>query len=82
MIKIAEDIGNTKVTNLVLIGILNQLFNIASDESFIEATKENIDARFHAINIDGYKRGKALNLEEFNSPKTLENADVCRIKVD
>jgi len=82
MMEIAETVGNSKVTNLVLIGILNQLFDIASDEAFIEATKENIDARFHAVNIEGYKRGKTLNLKKYNSAKTLEDADVCRIKVE
>ena len=82
MFDMAEKIGNRKVTNMVLIGILNQLFNLASDKAFIDAIKKLTDKRFHKSNIEAYKQGVALDLTKYNSAKVLEIADVCKIKED
>ena len=79
MFEIAEKIGNRKVTNMVLIGILNQLFNLASDDAFIGSIKYQTDARFHESNIEAYKQGANLDLSKLNTPEVLESANICRI---
>ncbi len=80
MFDIAEKVSSRKVTNMVLIGILNQLFNLASDEAFIGSIKYQTDERFHKSNIEAYKQGAALDLTKYNSSEVLGFADVCRIK--
>ncbi len=80
MIEIAENISNRKVVNMVLIGILNQLFNLASDEAFIAAIKEHTAAKFHESNIEAYKKGATLDLTKYNQKEILELAEVCSIK--
>lgn len=80
MIEIAENIGNRKVVNMVLIGILNQIFNLASDKSIISAIKELTSKQFHESNIEAYKQGTSLDLTKYNSKEILELADICRIK--
>ena len=80
MIEIAERIGSLKVVNMVLIGILNKLFNLASDESFIKAIKYLTAERFHKSNIEAYKEGCKIDLTKYNSKETLEKAEICRIK--
>ena len=80
MFEIAEEIGSRKVMNMVLIGILNQLFNLASDDAFIGSIKYQTGERFHESNIEAYKKGVALDLSKYNSPEVLEQASVCRIK--
>ncbi|NHJ38697.1 MAG: hypothetical protein FK731_01600 [Asgard group archaeon] len=80
MIEIAENISNRKVVNMVLIGILNQLFNLASDEAFIAAIKEHTAAKFHESNIEAYKKGTTLDLTKYNQKEILELAEVCSIK--
>lgn len=80
MINLAEKIGSRKVVNMILIGILNQLFNLASNESFIDAIKELTAERFHEPNIKGYKEGFKLDLTKYNSDEILEKAKICSIK--
>ena len=82
MISEAEkSIGTRKVFNMVMVGILNQLFDLAPEESIIEAIKELTPLKFHKSNIDAFYLGLKMDLKEYNSKKVLELADVCRIKV-
>ncbi|NPE07702.1 MAG: hypothetical protein GNW80_05430 [Asgard group archaeon] len=80
MIEIAEEAGNMKAMNMVLLGILNQLFNLASPGAFIGAIKALTDQRFHDVNIKAFEKGFALDLHKYNSEEKLILADVCRIK--
>ena len=80
MIEIAEEVGSMKAMNMVLIGILNQLFNLASSEAFILAIKSHTAEIFHEVNIKAYEKGFALDLKKYNSEDILLLADVCRIK--
>ncbi|NHK31427.1 MAG: hypothetical protein FK730_08755 [Asgard group archaeon] len=82
MIDIAENIGNRKVANIVLIGILNQLFNLASDKAFITAIKELTPKQFHKSNIEAYNQGTKLDLSKYSTKAILELADICRLKTD
>ena len=79
IMSIAEEIGNRKVANVVLVGILNQLFNLASDDAFINAIKKLTPSKFHKSNIEAYKQGFALDLVKYNSEEILKFADICRI---
>jgi len=79
MIEAAEELRNRKIANVVLIGILNRLFNLASDEAFIEAIKDLTPKKYHDDNIAAYKLGYKVDLTKYNSAKILEQANVCRI---
>jgi 2-oxoglutarate ferredoxin oxidoreductase subunit gamma len=79
MIEIAEEAGSMKATNMVLIGILNQLFNLASTDAFIKAIKSLTGKRFHEVNINAYKKGLELDLNKYNSEEILLMADICKI---
>ncbi|MEA2070383.1 MAG: 2-oxoacid:acceptor oxidoreductase family protein [Asgard group archaeon] len=79
MIEIAEKIGNTQVANLVLIGILAQLFNIATPDSIIKAIKQLLPSKYHEANIQALKEGFSLDLSEYNTADVLELAKVCEI---
>lgn len=80
MIEIAEEAGSIKAMNMVLLGILNQLFNLASPEAFIGTIKYLTDERFNEINIKAFQKGLTLDLTKYNSKEVLSSADVCRIK--
>lgn len=81
MIEEAEkSIGTRKVFNMVMIGILNQLFDLAPEESLIEAIKELTPPKFHKSNIDAFNLGLKMDLKEYNSKEVLELADYCSIK--
>ncbi|NHJ46792.1 MAG: hypothetical protein FK733_03295 [Asgard group archaeon] len=79
LISIADEIGNRKVANVVLVGVLNKLFNLASDEAFIDSIKKLTPKKFHKSNIEAYKQGYALDLTKFTSKEILDLADICRI---
>ena len=82
MITIAfEKLGTRKVFNMVLVGILNQLFALADNDSFIKAIKELTPKKFHDSNINAYNIGMNIDLTQFNSKEVLELADICRIKI-
>jgi 2-oxoglutarate ferredoxin oxidoreductase subunit gamma len=78
--KIANDIvGNSKTANVVLLGILTQLFNIATPESMEKAIKELTPPRFHEPNIKAFKEGLSIDLSKTNSKKILKLAELCAI---
>jgi len=81
MIGTAEEVGSRKTTNMVLIGILNQLFNLASDKSFIQAIKKLTGPKFQEINIKAYHAGKKLDLTKENPQEILELANICKISI-
>ncbi len=80
MIELAEELGDSQATNMILVGILNQLFNLASSEAFIKAIQDLTSKRYHEININAYKKGLELDLLKYNPKEVLLLADVCRIK--
>jgi 2-oxoglutarate ferredoxin oxidoreductase subunit gamma len=80
LITIAEKIGNRKVANVVLVGVMNQLFNLASEKAFLKSIKELTPSVYHKSNVEAFKQGYTLDLSKYNAKKTLELSDVCRIK--
>jgi len=79
MLTVAEKAGNIRAANMVLAGILNQLFNLASEESFIKAIEYLLPIKHHTVNIKAFKMGQDLDLSQENDKKILELADVCKI---
>jgi 2-oxoglutarate ferredoxin oxidoreductase subunit gamma len=79
MIHIAEQLGNSKAANFVLIGILTQLFNLADKESFIKALKMHLSPRFHELNINALEEGINLDLMEYNSEDVIALAKECEL---
>lgn len=55
--KIARDLGNIKVSNIVLIGLLS-VFTQISEEIWINAIKKNVPKKTVDININAFLTGK------------------------
>ncbi|PYG87045.1 indolepyruvate ferredoxin oxidoreductase beta subunit [Ruminiclostridium sufflavum DSM 19573] len=55
-LKIAQDCGNIKAVNIVLIGVLAKLTGI-SKEIFTEAIREVVPAKFLDINLKAFEEG-------------------------
>ncbi|MBD3189542.1 MAG: hypothetical protein GF308_02810 [Candidatus Heimdallarchaeota archaeon] len=79
VIKSAEQLGNTQVANMVLIGVLVQLFDLATPESVIKAIKELTPEKFHEIDIQAFNLGLEMDLLEFNSKKLIKRARDCKL---
>ena len=79
MMTVAEEAGNIRAANMVLAGILNQLFNLASEKAFVQAIEYLLPVKHHSVNIKAFKMGQELDLTKDNSKALLEMADVCRI---
>ncbi|MHA1156561.1 MAG: 2-oxoacid:acceptor oxidoreductase family protein [Candidatus Heimdallarchaeota archaeon] len=80
LLTIAEQAGNIRAANMVLAGILNQLFKLASQESFIKAIEYLLPIRHHALNVEAFRMGEIYDLTQENDSSILEQADICRIK--
>lgn len=79
VIKSAEELGNTQVANMVLIGVLVQLFDLATPESVIQAIKELTPEKFHEIDIQAFNLGLEMDLLEYNSKKLIQRARDCKL---
>ncbi len=80
LMTIAEQVGNIRAANLVLAGILNQLFDLASEEAFIKAIEYLLPIKHHELNIKAFKMGEKYDLSQDNDSSILEQADICRIE--
>lgn len=60
---IAEELGNPRVTNMVLLGSLSVLLPIPSD-TWLEVIEEHVPARFAALNREAFQRGRNVVLGE------------------
>ena len=58
-IRIAEELGNTRTANVVLIGSYARTSGIPK-EAWIEVLKETVPARFIDVNIQAFERGYEL----------------------
>jgi indolepyruvate ferredoxin oxidoreductase, beta subunit len=56
---IAKELGNIQAGNVVLIGAFSNFFRELNEEQWIDAIKELIPARLHAINIEAFHAGRA-----------------------
>lgn len=57
---IAKEIGNIKVVNTILIGLLAKNMDI-DKEKWIETIKETVPAKTIDINLEAFERGYAIN---------------------
>ncbi|MFQ3662984.1 MAG: 2-oxoacid:acceptor oxidoreductase family protein [Chloroflexaceae bacterium] len=55
--KIAEDLGNTVVANIVMLGALTALTGVVSPEALLAATMESVPARFRELNRRALEAG-------------------------
>lgn len=76
---IAEQAGTIRAVNMVLAGILNQLFNLASEEAFIKAIEYLLPLKHHKVNIEAFKMGENFDLSQDNDISVLEKTDICKI---
>ena len=58
--KIARELGNTRVVNLVLIGVLAKLMPF-SKETWLESIKESVPSSYYDINIKAFEAGFDLS---------------------
>jgi indolepyruvate ferredoxin oxidoreductase beta subunit len=59
---IAEELGNFRVLNVVLIGAVSSMLSGIPDECWQRALEERVPARALDVNIEAFSRGKALML--------------------
>jgi indolepyruvate ferredoxin oxidoreductase, beta subunit len=57
--QIARRLGNIQVANVVLMGALSNLFPELQPQQWIEAIKELLPAKLHAINEKAFQEGRA-----------------------
>lgn len=55
--KIAEDLGNTVVANIVMLGALTALTGVVSPEALLAATLDSVPARFRELNRRALEAG-------------------------
>ncbi len=79
LLTIAEQVGNIRAANLVLAGVLNQLFNLASQESFIKSIEYLLPIKHHKVNVEAFKMGEKYDLSQDNNHSIIEQADICKI---
>ncbi len=79
LLTIAEQAGNIRSANMVLAGLLNQLFKLASQESFIKAIEYLLPIRHHELNIEAFRMGEIFDLTQDNDSSIIEHANICRI---
>ena len=60
--KIAGELGNPRLVNTILLGILSNHLPFPVD-AWIEAMKAKIKARFVEINLKAFERGRSISLE-------------------
>jgi len=56
---IARDVGELRTANMVLVGALSSFVSVAP-EHFIEVINERVKKGFEAVNVEAFKRGRAL----------------------
>ncbi|MCI0512225.1 indolepyruvate oxidoreductase subunit beta [candidate division KSB1 bacterium] len=58
-IKIAEEMGNPRLLNVILLGVLARFLNF-SEQDWLAGIKARVPARFYELNHHGFLRGKAI----------------------
>lgn len=61
--RIAEELGNTVVANIVMLGALTALTNVVSPQAMLAATLESVPARFADLNRRALEAGMAVGRE-------------------
>jgi 2-oxoglutarate ferredoxin oxidoreductase subunit gamma len=59
-----DDLGQTIVANMVLLGFLRQATGIVPEAALLEAIRESVPERFCDTNLEAAARGKALAVEQ------------------
>lgn len=56
---IARSVGELRTANMVLVGALSSFVNVSSDY-FIDVINERVKKGFEKVNVEAFKRGRAL----------------------
>ena len=60
-IQIAEELGNTRLLNVVMLGALSQYVEFA-DDLWLQAIKDRLPDRFFELNQNAFFKGKSIDL--------------------
>ena len=55
--KIAEDLGNKIVTNIVMVGAFTSIYEILSPEAVKKSVIDSVPKRFTNLNVEAFERG-------------------------
>ena len=55
--RIAEELGNKIVTNIVLVGAFTSIYNILSPEAVKKSVIDSVPKRFTELNVNAFERG-------------------------
>jgi 2-oxoglutarate ferredoxin oxidoreductase subunit gamma len=56
-LKIAEELGNKIVTNIVMVGAFTSIFNLLKTEAVKESVIDSVPKRFTDLNVKAFERG-------------------------
>ncbi len=60
--ELAQELGNTKVVNIILIGVLSNLIPEVEESVWIESVKGLVKPKFVDVNLKAFERGRNLSL--------------------
>ena len=60
VMEIAKELGNLRVVNIILLGAASKHLPEISEQSWFEAIEERVPPKALEVNIEAFKRGKAL----------------------
>ncbi|TXT64682.1 MAG: 2-oxoglutarate synthase subunit KorC [Promethearchaeota archaeon] len=58
---LAEELKNSKIMNIIMLGSLIKLTNIVSKQSIIDTINTSVPKKYKHINIEGFRKGYNLN---------------------
>jgi len=54
---LAEDLENSKVMNIIMLGSLVKIMNVVSKDSLLKAISSSVPKKYMKINIEGFQQG-------------------------
>jgi 2-oxoglutarate ferredoxin oxidoreductase subunit gamma len=66
-LELAQEVGNSRLANMVMLGVLAQLSGVITVKQVIKALPEALDPRYHKmipINTQALQRGAAFAAQE------------------
>ncbi len=60
VMEIAKELGNLRVMNIILLGAASRHLPEISEKSWFEAIEERVPPKAYQVNLEAFKRGKAL----------------------
>lgn len=57
----AEDLNNSKIMNIIMLGSLIKITNIVSKDSLLKAIENSVPKKYKKVNIEGFQKGYNIN---------------------